>query len=270
MFPQVLTAGVSMGRIFRELLAGGELVRVFSVGRYADSVTIDLFGLAGGYHGFWIDQEHVGLDYREVQTAAVAARANGFDCFVRMPPVGYWQVTQNLEAGAAGVMAAQINSAAEAEQFVRWAKFAPRGLRGMNTSGRDANYTHMGPTEFAESANREHLVLIQIETVGAAEEADAIAAIDGVDLLFVGPTDMAQALGITGQLNHEKNWEAITRVADACRRHGKHWGTVPADPEFASRCYDLGCRMLTLGGDVRAMRAGIDAAKSDYRKWFPS
>jgi len=259
-----------MGRRFKEILAAGELVRVFSAGRLLNAVTIDLYALAGGFDGFWLDQEHVGLTCEEIQLGALAARANAFDLFVRMAPTNYAQVTQNLEAGAGGVMAAQIHSAEQAEQFVGWAKFAPRGMRGMNTSGRDALYTHRSQTEFAATANREHLVAIQIETAGAVDEVDRIAAIEGVDLLFVGPADLSQSLGVLGQPGHPSVWEAIDAVAAACRRYGKHWGTVPADPGFAMRAYEKGCRMLSLSADVLAMRLGIEAAKAAYRDCFGS
>ena len=257
-----------MGRRFRELLANNELCRVFAAGRLLNPVTVDLYALAGGFHGFWMDQEHVGIGYQEIQMAAVSARANGFDQFVRMAPTNYAQATQNLEAGAGGLMAAQIRSAAHAEEFVSWTKFAPRGCRGMNTSGRDADYTHRSQAEFAERSNREHLILIQIEAASAVQEADAIAAIDGVDLLFVGPADLSQSLGVLGQLNHPRVWEAIDTVAAACKRHGKHWGVVPADPAFAEKAYDKGCRLLSVNTDILAMRRGIEAAKTAFAKLF--
>jgi 4-hydroxy-2-oxoheptanedioate aldolase len=257
-----------MSSRFRELLAAGELVRVFALGRILHPVTIDLFGLAGGFHGFWLDQEHCGLGYQQIQLAAACARANNFDCFVRMAPTDYALVTQNLEAGAGGVMAAQIKSAAHAEQFVTWAKFAPRGLRGLNTSGRDALYTHKSQEQFAHDANREQFLAIQIETLGALEEADAIAANDAVDLLFVGPSDLSQAMGVLGQFSHPRLIEGLDRVAAACRRHGKHWGTVAPNPEYTRRCYEKGCRMLSLGADVSALRQGIDVARTTYKDLF--
>jgi 4-hydroxy-2-oxoheptanedioate aldolase len=252
---------------FKQLVTE-RVVRVFAVGRVVNPVVVDMFALAGGYDGFWLDQEHAGLTYEQMVVAAVCARANDFDCFVRMAPTGYSQVTQCLETGAGGVMAARIESAAQAEQFVQWAKFAPRGSRGMNTSGRDARYTHRPPAQFATEANRENFVAIQIETRGALEEAERIAAIDGVDLLFVGPVDLSQALGITGQLGHETLWTAIERVAAACRKHGKNWGIVPPDPSLAERAVELGCRMLTMGNDVMCLRRGIQAVKESYGKRF--
>ena len=116
--------------------------------------------------------------------------------------------------GVDGVMAAQVTSAAEAEKFVTWAKFAPRGVRGVNTQGADADFTSKSPAEFTGPANRDHFTAIQIETIGALEDVDAIAAIDDVDLLFVGPSDLSQALGVLGQPDHEIVWKAI----DAGRR----------------------------------------------------
>lgn len=253
---------------FKTLLARDEVIRLFSIGRVVHPVVIDMFGLAGGYHGFWLDQEHGGLTYEQILLASVCARANGMDTFVRMAPTDYALATQNLEAGAGGIMAARVESAAQTEEFVRWAKFAPRGIRGMNTSGWDARYTHKSQADFAADANREHFIGVQIETRGALEQADQIAAIDGVDLLFVGPSDLSQALGHLGQLGHEAVWAGIKQVSAACRRHGKNWGTVPADPDYANRCLDLGCRMLIMGSEIVCLKQGIEAVKTAFGAVF--
>lgn len=259
-----------MPRRFREILAKNELIRVFCIGRLIDSVVVDMFALAGDFDGFWIDQEHVGVTWKEMQLATIAARANQMEAFVRLAPTGYSAVTQALEAGATGVMAAQVTSAEHAEQFMQWAKFAPRGLRGMNTQGRDANYTHLDQKVYAEKANREHFTAIQIETLGAVNDADKIAAIDGVDLVFLGPADLSQCLGVQGDKHHPKVWEVYSHVADVCRKHGKHWGTVVPDQAFADRAYELGCRMLSFGGDMMAMRMGIAAMKQAFKNHFPA
>ncbi len=253
---------------FKDKLAAGKTVRIFAVGRIPSPVIVEIFGAAGGFDGFWMDQEHGGLTYEQIQTLALAGRANGFDCFVRMAPSCYSIVTQALEVGAGGVMAARIDSAEHAEQFVQWAKFAPRGTRGLNASGRDANFTFKPPAQFAEDANRDTLVAIQIETLGALNDADAIAAIDGVDVLFVGPADLSQALGILGQFQNQKLWDAYAAVAEACKKHGKAWGTVCATPEFADRVTDLGCRMIHLGSDVQSLRRGIEFGKSAFARQF--
>ncbi len=257
-----------MAGVFHDLLAGGRVLRVFSVSRIVHPVVFDVFGMAGGFDGLWLDQEHGGMTVPQVQLASAFARANGLGLFVRMAPTGYAAATQNLEAGADGLMAARLNSAAEAERFVTWCKFGPRGDRGMNSSGFDARYTYKPLGQLVVDANREGFVAVQIETLGALDDVDRIAAVDGVDLLFVGPGDMSQALGCTGEVNHAKVWEAIDRVAAACRRHGKPWGTVPAGPEYAARCVEKGCRMLTLANETLAVRRGVDALKEWYGHFF--
>jgi len=263
-------AKVSMAVSFKKLLAAGERVPTFALARIVHPIVIEMFGLAGGYRGFWLDQEHCHHSSDQLVTAAIAARANNMDCFVRIPPTGYWQVTQCLEAGAGGVMAAQIHSADQAAEFVSWAKFHPDGIRGINTGGRDANYTHKSLAQFAVDANRESLVAIQIETLGALEQADAIAALPHVDLLFIGPADLSLALGVGGQFHHEKLWSAIERVAQAAKQHGKAWGAVVPDPQFAAKALDLGCQMPTIGHDTLTLRRGIEALQSAFAVAFPS
>jgi 2-dehydro-3-deoxyglucarate aldolase/4-hydroxy-2-oxoheptanedioate aldolase len=257
-----------MPHVFGEVLDSGGTVRVFSLSRIVHPVIFDVFGISGGFDGLWLDQEHGGMTVEQIQVASACARANGLGLFVRMAPRGYEQVTQNLEAGADGVMAARLESAAGAEEFVGWCKFAPRGDRGLNSSGYDARYTYKPLPEYVVDANRDNFVAIQIETLGALDEVEEIAAIEGVDLLFVGPADMSQALGVIGQVNHDKVWEAIDRVAAACARHGKPWGTVPAGPDYAARCLEKGCRMLTLGNETLAVRRGVDALKEWYGEYF--
>jgi 2-dehydro-3-deoxyglucarate aldolase/4-hydroxy-2-oxoheptanedioate aldolase len=257
-----------MPRSFKQMLAERQLVRVFALGRVVHPILIEMFGLAGGYHGFWLDGEHTNLTNEQMVTAALAARANDFDSFARIPPTGYWQVTQCLETGLGGVMAAQIHSADHAEEFVKWTKFTPRGTRGMNVGGRDGDYSHKPPAQFIEQTNREQFVAIQIETLGALEEADAIAAIDGVDLLFIGPADLSLCLGVVGEFHHDKLWEAIDRVATACRNHGKTWGAVTPDPKFADRAIENGCLMPTFGNDVLTLRRGVDSLKNAFTRHF--
>jgi len=257
-----------MSGTFHELLANDRVLRVFSLGRIVHPAVFDVFGIAGGFDALWLDQEHGGLTAPQIQQASAYARANRLGMLVRMAPISYSLVTQCFEAGADGVMAAQIKSADQAEEFVRWCKFAPRGCRGLNSSGLDARYTFKPLADFVRDANQENFVAIQIETLGALEDVDRIAAIDGVDMLFLGPADMSQALGHPAEVNHAKVWEAIDRISAACLDHGKTWGTVPGGPEYAQRCVEKGCRMLTLASESLALRRGVEAMKETYASFF--
>lgn len=257
-----------MASKIKQLLAEDRLVHVFGISRMWRHSLIELLALEGGYDALWIDQEHSGLTTDDITLAALAGRAHGLDSFVRLAPTDYATVTRAMEAGAGGVMAARISNEEETEQFVQWAKFAPRGSRGMNSGGVDGQFGALPLDQFAERANRDSFVAIQIETREAVTDAAAIAAVDGVDLLFVGPADLSQALGVTGQFTHAKCIEAIDHVARVCKDHGKHWGVVPVSPEYADQMVEKGARMLVFGSDVLAVRAGIQSMKAKYAKYF--
>jgi 2-dehydro-3-deoxyglucarate aldolase/4-hydroxy-2-oxoheptanedioate aldolase len=161
-------------------------------------------------------------------------------------------------------MAAQIRTADEAEEFVQWAKFAPRGRRGLNPLGFDGRYGTIRLSEFAERANRDTFVAIQIETARAVEEVEAIAAVDGVDLLFVGPSDLSQAVGVIGDFMGAASLEAVDRVAAACNAHGKHWGAVTPSPDYAAMLIEKGCTLISAVNDVKLVTEGLATTMEKY------
>jgi 2-dehydro-3-deoxyglucarate aldolase/4-hydroxy-2-oxoheptanedioate aldolase len=248
----------------KQRLQDGERLVVFAVGRMFHHNIVQYLGQQGGFDGFWVDTEHAGLTVREVELAVMAGRAHGLECFVRVPPTDYATVTRCFESGAMGVMAAQITSAAHAEEFVRWAKFAPRGHRGLNPLGYDGGYGAVPLGEFAAKSNRDTLVAVQIETSQAVVEVDDIAAIDGVDLLFVGPSDLSQALGVTGDFAHPSCLDAVDRIAAACARHGKRWGAVTPTPAYADLLLEKGCTLISPTNDVKLVTSGLAAIKTQF------
>ena len=252
----------------RDRLDRGETVMAIGVGRILQHNFLQVLGVHGGFHTVWFDLEHVGFSIENLEVAALAARSEGLDNFVRIAPTDYAVVTRCLEAGGGGIMAAQVFSAEQAEQIVRWTKFHPRGNRGLNTGGYDARFATLSPAEFTEKANRETFVAIQIETAQSVEEVDAIAAIDGVDLLFIGPSDLSQSLGVTGDFFHDKCLDAIDRVAAACQAHGKHLGAVVVNPEHARMLHEKGCRLISPTSDVKLIHAGIEAVRDQYGEFF--
>ena len=147
---------------------------------------------------------------------------------------------------------------------MQWAKFAPRGRRGLNPLGFDGRYGTVPLSDFAERANQETFVAIQIETAQAVEEVEGIAAVDGVDLLFVGPSDLSQAMGSIGDFMGEPSLRAIDGVADACRAHGKHWGAVAPNPEYAAMLIDRGCTLISPVNDVKLVTEGLAATKERF------
>jgi 2-keto-3-deoxy-L-rhamnonate aldolase RhmA len=254
-----------MSTCWHTLLEGDQVLPLFAVNRLFHPLILELFGQFDFYRGLWIDQEHASADTQQLMSLCVAARANQLPNFVRMPPTGYHQVTQCLEAGAGGVMAAQIHSADHAEEFASWCRFDPTGVRGLNPSGRDADYYGIPPAEFIEQANEQVFVGIQIETLGALDEVKQIAALPAVNMLFVGPSDLSLSLGVVGQYHHEKLWAGIEAVSEACRLYGKVWGCVAPDAEFAKKAIDLGCRLPTFGNEIHALRRGIHNLQESFK-----
>lgn len=248
----------------KDRLLAGERLNVFGVGRMFHPNIVSFLGMAGGFDGFWIDLEHGGLTVRDVEIAAGVGKGHGLECFVRVPPTDYATVTRCFESGVAGVMAAQITSARQAEEIVAWAKFHPRGRRGLNPLGHDGRFGTVPLAEFAERANRETFVAIQIETAPSVEEVEAIAAVDGVDLLFVGPSDLSQALGVLGDFTHPRCIEALDRVAAACRNQGKRWGAVTPTPAYAHLLLEKGCTLVSAVSDVKLVTAGMTALRESF------
>jgi 2-dehydro-3-deoxyglucarate aldolase/4-hydroxy-2-oxoheptanedioate aldolase len=227
-----------------------------------------MIGLHGGYDAVWLDQEHAGLSIEQIEHATRAARGCGLDSFVRLTATDYATVMRPLEAGAGGVMIAQVRGVRQAEEVLTWAKFQPRGMRGLNGSGVDARYGSLPMAEYMRRANAETFVAIQIEHVDAVAEVEQIAALPDVDVLFVGPADLSQSMGLLGEWEHPRVWQAIERVAQAAQAHKINWAILPPNPAYARRCVDLGCRMLSVGLDVWMVHKGLKTLRTEFAEYF--
>jgi 2-dehydro-3-deoxyglucarate aldolase/4-hydroxy-2-oxoheptanedioate aldolase len=253
-----------MGKRLKEALAANKLVRIFCIGQLCQAKIVEIIGRHGGYDAVWLDQEHSGLTMADIEHACLAARSVGLDSFVRLAATDYATVMRPLEAGAGGVMAAQVKSAAEAELVVQWSKFHPRGVRGVNGTGVDGCFGTLSLPDYFQRSNKETFVAIQIENTEAVNDVEKIAAVKDVDLLFIGPADLGQSMGIIGDWEHPRVWQAIERVAKAARSSGIHWAILPRSRDFAKRCVDLGCRVLSIGIDVWAVQRGLTAFLSEF------
>jgi 2-dehydro-3-deoxyglucarate aldolase/4-hydroxy-2-oxoheptanedioate aldolase len=257
-----------MGARLKTLLKQDKLVRVFCLGQLCSPKLLELIGLYGGYDAVWLDQEHGSLTLEQVEQASRAARACGLDTFVRLAPTDYAAVMRPLEAGAGGIMAAQVRDARQVEVIIRWAKFYPRGARGINNTGVDGRFGLTPLSDYLQQANANSFIAIQVEHVEAVADVERIAAIPDVDVLFVGPADLSQSMGLPGEWEHPRHWEAVERVAQAARKNGIHWAILPPNPAYAQRCVELGCRMLSLGIDVWVVQKGLATFQSEYAEFF--
>ena len=177
-----------------------------------------------GFDCIWLDLEHRAMEQRELQSLLVLSHLVDIDVMVRVPLVDGAQLYRVLEDGATGMMFPLVNTPERAHQIVQAVKFPPTGSRGMDGAGLDGDYYLDAGETYAEDVNRETFVVVQIETPQAVENADAIAAVEGVDGLFIGPADLTLRIR-----HHEGDLDidaATDRVAAAAERHGKAWGTA--------------------------------------------
>jgi 2-keto-3-deoxy-L-rhamnonate aldolase RhmA len=257
-----------MASRLKEKLRQNHLVRVFCLGQLCSPKLVEMIAWGGGYDALWLDQEHGGLSMSQLEESARAARGADIDTFVRLAATDYATTMRPMEAGAGGIMAAQVRTAAEAEQIVRWCKFHPRGERGINNTGAEGRYGRTPLLEYMKQANENTFIAIQIENASAVEEVEKIAAVPDIDILFVGPADLSQSLGIPADWDHPRHWQAVERVANAAAKHGVHWATLPLNKDYARRCIDLGCTMLSLGIDVWIINQGLKAFQEEYSEFF--
>ena len=253
-----------MGMRIKELLSQNKLVRVFGMGQLCHPKLVEIIGFEGGFDAVWLDHEHAGISMQQVEECSRAARAVGLDSFVRLNATDYASGMRPLEAGGGGVMAAQVRSAKEAADVVRWAKFHPLGLRGVNGSGVDGRYGTIPTPEYFTRANADTFIAIQIEHIDAVNDVEQIAAVKNVDVLFIGPADLGQSMGLVGQWDDPKIWECIERVARAAKKNNIHWAILPRNAAYAQRCLDLGCRMLSIGFDTWVIQRGLKAFQTEF------
>jgi 4-hydroxy-2-oxoheptanedioate aldolase len=217
-----------------------------------------------GWDFLVFDAEHGPLQPREVEDLCRAVEPRGTTPIVRVTTNDAPTILRFLDTGAHGVHVPWVNSAAEAERAVRSVKYTPRGIRGLAGS-RASEWGLREPIgEYVRRANRETLVVIQIETQDAVDAIDDYLAIDGIDVLFLGPTDLSQSLGHPGDLRHPDVLAAMDRVADAVIGSGKTLGIYAGSVDMTKEWLDRGARYFTTSLEP-FLRDGMRAHLRDVR-----
>ena len=184
-----------------------------------------------GYDGVWIDMEHRNFTDAQMDTLVLASRAADLDAMVRIRKGSYTNYFRPMEAGAAAIMAPHIKTRAEAELAVYNTRYPPVGRRGFDNAGPDGDFCFAPPLEYLEHANRETLLIAQIEDPEAIDHLDEIIGVEGMDMLFIGPGDLSIAMGIPFEFDHPDLLAVYDRVAEAAERAGKWWRTVAINPD---------------------------------------
>ncbi len=204
-----------------------------------------------GFDCVWLDLEHRAMGEREVQTLLAFFHLFDIDCMLRPPTLEKTRLYRYLEDGATGLMIPHVSTAEKARALVDAVKFPPLGGRGIDGAGLDSDFLLQGGADYPQQANRETFLVVQIETPQAVQNVAEIAAVDGVDGLFVGTADLQLRLKqIQGGPTLQ---QALQQVAEAAQAQGKSWGCPAGSPEHLQKLYSQGARLMVQGGEFMAL-----------------
>ncbi|OZI79033.1 MULTISPECIES: HpcH/HpaI aldolase family protein [Bordetella] len=252
-------------------LARGELV-VSMIVRAARGPDIALVAHSSGCDALYVDLEHSPMSLETAGAICIASQAAGVTPLARVPEASAAWVARALDGGAAGVIVPHMEDAAAARAAVALAKYPPQGRRSVSTTLPQLAFRSLPGAQAHELLNRETLVVAMIESRQGLEQADAIAAVDGVDMLLVGAGDLAADLGVAGQPGHALVAAAFDTVIAACRRHGKAAGAggLAGHPEALAQAVARGVRFVSAGTDTGFLLAAATAKVAAIRALGPS
>ncbi len=240
-------------------IRAGETVRICGLGSFIPSYVRHAAHF--GFDCIWFDLEHRAMEQREVQGMLGFFHLFDIDCMLRSPTLERVRLYRYLEDGATGLMFPHVTTEEDARWIVEATRFPPLGNRGFDGAGLDSDYALQGGADYPRQANEETFIVVQIESPQAVANVDAIAAVEGVDGLFVGPGDLSLRLQHDGSMTLE---EAEDRVAEAAAKHGKVWGRPALNREMIGSLHERGARLIAHGGEFPAILEKLEQT----RKWF--
>jgi 2-keto-3-deoxy-L-rhamnonate aldolase RhmA len=211
------------------------------------------------------DCEHSNYTMETLHDLFITGNALGLSSFLRVPNLEKQYISRALDQGAEGVMVPMLSTAEMARDLVTYSKYQPLGNRGFASGIAYTDYiSGGGHVDIMQSNNEKIISIAQIETKAAIDNADAIAATDGVDVLLVGPNDLSLALGIPGDLMNPIELEAIAHVAAACKKHGKAFGLHAGAPLLKMFYDDL--TFVMMQSEIDFLGAGFKSVKGAFQQ----
>jgi 2-dehydro-3-deoxyglucarate aldolase/4-hydroxy-2-oxoheptanedioate aldolase len=220
---------------------------------------------AAGCDFAFFDMEHSGFSFETLKSVIRYFEAAGVAVIVRVPAQENDMLARACDMGAEGLIAPMISTAAQAQAMVDSVKYHPLGKRGVGLSLAHDNYRIAPVADALRNANERTSVICLIETAEGARNADAIAAIDGVDCLWIGHFDLSVSLGIPGQFDHPTFIEAMEQVVAAAKKHNKSLGRLVSSTDQAIQFYKQGYDFCCYSGDVWLLRDALAAAVNTVR-----
>jgi 4-hydroxy-2-oxoheptanedioate aldolase len=211
--------------------------------------SVEILGLTG-WDFVVIDMEHGVYDFPALEHMLRAARSAGITGLVRIAEPRASYVMRALDTGAEGVQIPQIETAQQVKILMEAARYYPEGKRGLCSFVRAAGYSVTPPTEHIQTSNEEVLTVVHIEGAQVAEKIEEIITVPGIDVIFLGPWDLSQSLGVPGQVKHPSVVTVMEKVTEVCRKKGVAIGTFARDPEDARYWVDRGVQYIMHSTDA--------------------
>jgi 2-keto-3-deoxy-L-rhamnonate aldolase RhmA len=253
----------TLRNVARERMETGEPALGVGV-RLSRSVEIARIMRRAGYHWLFMDLEHGAMSLETAAQISITALDNGITPMVRIPKGAFSMATRMMDNGALGIVVPSVNNPDEAREIVRQLRYPPEGLRSISSNVPQFDYVGVQVDVLVATLNRLNLIVVMIETENGLANMDAIAAVQGVDVLLIGTNDLCANLGIPGQFTHPRVEAAYVDLLAACNKHGK-WAGVAGirSPEVMRRHIDAGVRLVLAGTDLTLMaQAATQQAKS--------
>lgn len=216
-----------------------------------------------GYDWLLLDTEHSPAELTTVLAQLQAVSAYPLSPVVRPAANDSVLIKRLLDIGAQSLLIPYVQNAEEARAAVAATRYPPDGIRGVSALTRAARFGRV--KNYAHAAAQELCLLVQVETQEALDQIDAIAAVEGVDGIFIGPGDLAASLGHVGDLKHARVVDAVENAIVRIRAAGKPAGILTGDPAFAKRCIDLGTTFTAIGVDAGILARQSEQALASFR-----
>lgn len=250
----------------RERLEAGELALGVGI-RQARHVSIARAMKTAGFDFLFIDMEHSALPLDMAGQISVAALDAGIAPLVRVPELDHQRAARALGDGAMGVVMPNVQNAGEAREIAAWHRFPPLGKRTTGGPLVHFGYDAVPADEVRRALNETTLITVMVERQATVEQADAIAAVEGVDVVMLGIGDLSADLGIPGQTGHDDIAAAFETVGAACRKHGKWLGMGGVgSPEHMARYIGMGTRFILAGNETGLLIAAGRRRCQDLRE----
>jgi 4-hydroxy-2-oxoheptanedioate aldolase len=249
-------------RVLRKLRAG-EIVNCFKV-NFCDGQTADLVA-GSGFDCLWIDREHEAGDWSTLNAQNWAAKSHDVDVMVRVSRGSYSDYIKPFEIDATGIMVPHVMSLDDAKKVIYMTRFHPIGRRPIDGGNADGFYAAMDYKDYLKQANEQRFIILQIEDPEPLDDLEAIAALEGYEMLFFGPADFSQGIGAPGDWNNPKLIEARKLVAEMANKYGKYAATSGSITQL-NEFIDLGYKFINIGADVVGLHDYCDNLIDTFNK----